>query len=221
MKKRKHLHLTSRKKSDQNSTIYKYAAIADASRMLTRFDKMNKLHDYFGHHCFRLLTPYTNEYMAVWVSDIDNEVVTSFVGFGRADHIYLESDFLIASDTEKFADRFTTIQKQYKDVLRQYETYTHVLTSCSFGAVLNNRMVDVFGKQIAHVYNYNPGSPVYATFLPLHNSPSEADRSHIHSFYIGTDSLSALRRGNQSHDVVVLAPLAGSLNYHSMQQFLN
>lgn len=210
-----------RNRGDLDPTIKKYAAFAQSSYVRRRDDKESKLSKHLGdNHGYTLDRNLTNKHMSVWVNEDEKEVVTSFRGTNVKDAEDLATDAHIAVGLENMSQRFRRSEREFKTVLDHYDGFNHVLASHSLGATLNTRMAHVYRDQVTDVHNYNPGSSVSAVLSGLKNKITGTDNSHIHTYHVAYDPISMLAAGDTSHDVHIIDPLRGSVNAHSLDQFL-
>ena len=106
--------------------------------------------------------------------------------------------------------------------MRKYdpEKYNIILSGHSLGGSINRALFDKYSEDIAHVYNFNPGSST-GSFLKNFNIFRPHDtKKKITSVYIRGDPISTLGQTDRTIDNIVLDPLPDTSNPHSITQFL-
>lgn len=211
-----------RKKGELDADTRRYAAFASTAYVRKRGDRVSRLQKYLGesNDGFTLNEDLSSKHQTVWVNDDRKEVVTAFRGTDPKDRNDLHTDLHIAVGMEKHSNRFKKTEKQYRQVLDQYDDYKHILSSHSLGATLNTRMAEVYKDEVDEVHNFSPGSSVNAVLSGVRASIKKEDNSHIHSYYAGVDPISMMGKFDSSHTTHMIEPLKGTVNHHSLNQFL-
>jgi hypothetical protein len=206
-----------RKKGEVDEDIRTMAVFADAAYKRTTRDRESMIQKHIDTDWI-VDRDLSNHETAVFVNKEKNQVVTAFRG--TKDVVDLHTDLAIVVGHEKMTKRFRKADKEYGQILNKYQGFNHSLSGHSMGGSINMYLAERYDGFIDEVHNFNPGSSVSSVRGKLKGVFDKRDRSHINDYFIHGDALSTMGRGDPGHTQHVLAPLKGSTNFHSIDQFL-
>lgn len=224
--------IATRKRGAIDKDVKFYAAIADTAYVRNTEHRRNRILNLEGGSDWEMIRG--DKYHSSYLNEKENKVITTFRGTDPKDVNDLHADLHIAVGGEEFTKRFKHARARMLDLLKMYpanDGYTHVLVGHSLGGTINNHIMDRFGDQISEVHNFNPGSGAASVLRGIRGKKAcaeglteedcEKQVKKVHNHYVIGDPVSMVGAkyddGTNRH---VYAPLVGSSNPHSLQQFM-
>jgi hypothetical protein len=191
-----------------------FAAVAQAGYERDISKKMDVLRQALGQkvHDWYMDQDLTNEYVTVFAHPTC--VVTSFRGTDTGSGVFrllqdVLSDIQLTLGTEGRNPRFMFAREQFRQILLKYFNTTHILASHSLGGSLNMHVYTRYKDDIAHVYNFNPGSG-----LNLFNQTND---SKVTNLVVRGDPVSTLSMFSSNTQIQDPTP---GMNPHTLANFL-
>ena len=198
--------------------IQKYARFADSAYKETRAEKLSVVND----PQWRLDNMFKkNSRVDVWVNDESKEVIMS--NRGTDDLQDIGTDIRLALGLSSTSKRFQESARHYEKIGEKYDSdeYKHILVGHSLGGSVNNHIYHNNEDSVSSVHNFNPGSSIESVLAKIKHKVTKADHSKVHQYTIKGDDISVMGRGNSSYTNHEIEMREGTLNPHSIHQFLS
>lgn len=170
---------------------------------------------------YEYLDEYSNEYVAAYLEKPSDTIITSIRGTKINDANDLTADALLAVGHEKYSKRALAVENDMERILENFPDHYHVLAGHSLGGSLNLHLANRFKDRIHEIHNFNPGASISQVREDLnHSLLHKPVHDNLYTYHIEGDAISGATRGATHDKTTVYGMKKGSVNPHSIHQFI-